>query len=63
MAAKKAWLEKELFKAALFAKKMREGGESPGLAFYKAGQYYGYSASDVAWAANQLKQVPSRKRK
>lgn len=57
---KKQRLEKDLFKACMFAKKMIEDGVSPGLACYKAGQYYGYSASDVGWARNQLKQVDSK---
>ena len=53
-------LEKELFKAAMFAKKLQNDGVNPGLANYKAGQYYGYSASDVAWARNQLKQAKNK---
>ncbi len=57
---KKKWLEKDLFAACMFAKKMIENGETPGLACYKAGQYYGYSAADVGWARNQLKQCESK---
>ena len=53
-------LEKELFKAAMFAKKLIADGVSPGLANYKAGQYYGYSASDVGWARTQLRQSKDR---
>jgi hypothetical protein len=56
---KPARLPKELFAAAMFAGKMQKDGIQPGLANYKAGQYYGYSASDVAWARNQLKQSKS----
>ncbi len=55
-----ARLEKNLFKACMFAKKIIENGESSGLANYKAGQYYGYSAEDVGWARNQLKQIRSQ---
>ena len=47
---KPAWLEKDLFKATQFAKRMIDDGTPVGLAHYKAGQYYGYSASDVGWA-------------
>ena len=51
------WLSKDLFKACMFAKYMiEENDESVGLAIYKAGQYYGYSAHDVAVARNKLKQ-------
>ena len=50
-------LPKELFKACMFAKTMIENGTPPGLANYKSGQYYGYSASDVGWARTQLKQA------
>jgi hypothetical protein len=57
---KPARLPKELFAACMFAKKMIEDGMNPGLANYKAGQYYGYSASDVAWGRNQLKQAKSQ---
>lgn len=54
---KPALLHKDLFKACMWVKRMtEEDGVSPGLACYKAGQYYGYSASDVGWARNQLKQ-------
>ena len=57
---KKQWLEKDLFKACMFAKRLVENGVEPGLANYKAGQYYGYSASDVAFGRNQLKQAKSK---
>lgn len=57
---KPVWLEKNLFSACMFAKKMIDDGMHPGLANYKAGQYYGYSASDVGWARNQLKQVADK---
>ena len=50
-------LGKDLFKACMFASKMVKDGVAPGLANYKAGQYYGYSASDVGYGRNQLKQV------
>lgn len=52
-------LSKELFAAAMFAKKMQDDGINGGLANYKAGQYYGFSASDVGFARNQLKQAKS----
>lgn len=52
-------LPKELFKATMFAKKMIEDGVDVGLAHYKAGQYYGFSASDVGYARSQLKQAKS----
>ena len=50
-------LPKDLFKACMFAKKMIDDGVDTGLACYKAGQYYGYSAHDVGVARNQLKQA------
>jgi len=53
-------IEKDLFKACMFAKKMIADGVPIGLAHYKAGQYYGYSASDVAWGRTQLKQSSNR---
>ena len=55
-----ARLERELFKAVMFSKKMISEGTPVGLACYKAGQYYGYSASDVAWGLNQLKQAKNK---
>jgi len=54
------YLPKPLWSACMFAKKLVSQGMDAGLANYKAGQYYGYSASDVAWARNQLKQAPSK---
>jgi hypothetical protein len=57
--SKPAKLPKDLFKAAMFAKLLVEKGTNPGLANYKAGQYYGYSASDVGFARSQLKQTKS----
>jgi uncharacterized protein YjbI with pentapeptide repeats len=54
------WLPMKLFRACMFAKKMISQGTNIGLAHYKAGQYYGYSASDVAWARNQLKQPKNK---
>ena len=56
MNEKKAYIEKDLFAACMFAKHMISDGESPGLANHKAGAYYGYSASEVGKARNQLKQ-------
>ena len=56
MNEKKAYIEKDLFAACMFAKNMIADGESPGLANYKAGKYYWYSASEVGTARNQLKQ-------
>ena len=56
----KEWLEKDLFKACMFAKKLVKNGKNPSLANYIAGQYYGYSASDVGWGRNQLKQVKDK---
>jgi hypothetical protein len=57
---KPVYLEKPLFKAAMFAKVLIDDGMNPGLANYKAGQYYGYSASDIGWARNQLKQTATK---
>ena len=54
---KPQWLPKDLFAACMFAKKMIDDGMGVGLACYKAGQYYGYSAHDVGVARNQLKQA------
>ncbi len=36
------WLDKDLFKACMFAKAAIDNGKSEGLANYIAGQYYGY---------------------
>lgn len=49
-------LERELYLACMFAKQMQEEGEYGGLANYKAGRYYGYTASEVAQARNYLKE-------
>ena len=58
--SKPKWLPKDLFKACMFAKHLIENDDMDiGLAHYKAGQYYGYSASDVAKARNQLKLAKS----
>lgn len=48
-------LEKTLWRACMFAKKMQNEGMSPGLANYKAGLYYGYSSSEVGTARQTLK--------
>lgn len=60
---KPQWLEKDLFRACMFAKKMIDDGVDPGLANYKAGQYYGYSASDVGYGRTQLKQSKNKQQR
>lgn len=50
------YLEKRLYLAVKFAEKMINDGMDYGLAYYKAGKYYNYSASEVAIAKkNQYK--------
>lgn len=48
-------LEKPLWMACMFAKKLQREGMDAGLANYKAGQYYGYSSSDVGAARATLR--------
>lgn len=48
-------LEKDLYAACMFAKKMQREGMAAGLANYKAGQYYGYTSSEVGAARNTLR--------
>ena len=59
-------LEKDLWLACKFAKKMQDNGVRPAIANYKAGNYYGYTASEVGTARAYLKEMykenKSRKR-
>ena len=54
-------LPKRLWRACKFAKALQDKGEDAGLANYKAGQYYGYSDTQVAIARNELKALYKRK--
>jgi hypothetical protein len=40
--------DKALFKAVMFARSMMRKGTNPGLANYKAAQYYGFAKEEVA---------------
>lgn len=48
-------LEKDLWSACMFAKKLQREGMAGGLANYKAGQYYGYTSSEVGAARATLR--------
>lgn len=46
--------DKDVYKAVMFARKMKQEGMSMGLAIYKAARYYGVNQQDVAHYMGQL---------
>jgi hypothetical protein len=51
--------DKQLFAAVMWAREQIREGQAPGIAIYKAANYYGYSTEDVA---HYVGQEASRKR-